>query len=119
MAQTDLFPEGFEDPETGTPLTAACIEIGIDDTLDADQPVDVTSGSITFSRGTDPPLSFPVAPSFFSKPWDGRLSLVLTDFAGMGFNGVELQLNLQVDPQPIFADGFESGDATSWTDEVP
>ncbi len=41
-----LFPEGFTDPDTGAPLTDACFEIGIDDTLDPDTPTVVTSATL-------------------------------------------------------------------------
>ncbi len=114
---TDLFPEGFEDPETGTPLTDACVEIGIDDTLDPDQPTSVTSATLQFFGGS------PIGPvditSFFSDPWDGRLSIVFTDVAGLDTTGVVLELMIEESSPPIFADGFESGDTSSWTDQVP
>ena len=111
---TDLFPEGFEDPETGTPLTDACVEIGRDDLLDASVPTTVTSATLqTFGDVSIGPLDIT---NFFEDPWDGRLSIVFTDLAGAGIDGVVLDLQTQpIDPTEIFADGFESGDATSWT----
>ena len=111
----DLFPEGFEDPETGTPLDAACLEIGIDDTLDADIPVEVTSA--VFEASGDSGTIFPPTDitSFFSSPWDGRLSVILEGLAGEGINGILLELTLEPFVGSIFADGFESGDTSSWT----
>lgn len=119
MGTSDLFPEGFEDPETGTPLTDACVEIGIDDTLDPDPPMIVTSASLTFTRNDTPFLDLTIPDHFFSTPWDGRLSLVLQDFAGLDIDGVQLMMDMQPDPMSIFADGFESGNTSSWTSEVP
>lgn len=106
----DLFPEGFEDPDTGTPLTDICIEIGRDDTLDAAPPAVVRSASLRITGGvTIGPLDIT---SFFSTPWNGRLSTVLTGLAGQDIDSV--QLRLETAPPDIFADGFESGDATAW-----
>ncbi len=122
FANDDLFPEGFEDPETGTPLDSACVEIGIDDTLDGNTPVEVTQALFEASNADGtviPPIDIT---SFFSNPWDGRLSIVFPGRAGAGIDGMVLELTIQqapFDPQPIFADGFESGDTTSWTDQSP
>ena len=118
----DLFPEGFEDPATNTPLDAACIEIGIDDTLDSDTPSEVVNAMFEASGDMGeiiPPVDIT---SIFSDPFDGRMSLVFPGQAGQGINGTILDIKIQqdqFDPQPIFADGFESGDATSWTDQSP
>ena len=116
----DLFPEGFSDPDTGTPLDAACIEIGIDDTLDADVPVEVTEAMIeaSDSNGTIvPPTDIT---SLFPNPFDGRLSLVFPGMAGEGINGIVLEMTVrETDPSAIFADGFESGDASAWSDTTP
>ncbi len=116
---TDLFPEGFEDPDTGTPLTDACVEIGREDLLDSNGPVTVTNATIEFSGDSGTILPTTDITSFFSNPWDGRLSIVFPNFAGMDINGMILDITTEFDPQPIFADGFESGDASSWTDSTP
>ncbi len=119
---TDLFPEGFEDPETGTPLEAACIEIGIDDVLDADCPVDVTSASIQFQTPGGPVFQEPIdiTEAFSPNLWNGKMLVSLPNLAGMGINGVTIRLGMQPGADSaIFADGFESGDASAWTDQVP
>ena len=120
MGAIDLFPDGFEDPKTGTPLTAACIEIGIDDTLDFSTPTSVPNATVDLLDDMGSifggPLTIPT--SFFSDPWDGRLSLVVSETTGLGIT----ELRLKIDTQPaggIFADGFESGDATAWTEQTP
>ena len=116
-----LFPEGFEDPKTGTPLTAGCIEIGIDDALDADCPVDVTSAVLEFNT-PEGPLGEPidVTSAFPANFWNGEISSPIPGLTGQGINGVTIKLTMQESPgSDIFADGFESGDATSWTDQVP
>lgn len=117
----DLFPEGFMDPETGTPLNSACIEVGIDDTLDSDVPSQVNSATFEASNSDGsvlPPIDIS---SLFENPFDGRISLVFDGLAGEGIDGTILEMNVKnaPDPNAIFADGFESGDATSWTDQVP
>ena len=117
----DLFPEGFEDPETNTPLDAACIEIGIDDTLDSDVPSEVNSAMIEMSNSQGSVLPPTDISSFFDGPFDGRISIGFQGLAGQDIDGTVLEMNLinAPDPSAIFADGFESGDASSWTDEVP
>lgn len=117
----DLFPEGFEDPESGTPLDAACIEIGIDDTLDGDLPVEVNMATIEASNSMGQVLPPTDITRFFSNPWDGRLSFVAQGIAGQGIDGLVLEMQIQqgADPNAIFADGFESGDASSWSDSTP
>ena len=115
----DLFPEGFEDPETGTPLDAACIEIGIDDTLDSDVPIEVMEAIFEASNSNGPVIPPIDITSVFSNPWDGRLSIVFPGMAGMGIDGMTLELKVQESDGSIFADGFESGDASSWTDQSP
>lgn len=112
----DLFPEGFQDPETGTPLDSACVEIGIDDTLDSDIPSEVSNAMISFSSSGGTVLPPTDITSFFENPWDGRLSIVFTGLTGQDIADVQLQLVTQAAPDPstIFADGFESGDATAW-----
>ena len=117
---TDLFPEGFEDPETGTPLTAACLEIGIDDTLDGDCPVDVSEALLQFLRDGTPILSpIDVTQAFPGNVWNGRAVISIPNVAGMNINGVTIRLTMQSGDPNIFADGFESGDTSSWTDQVP
>ena len=112
----DLFPEGFEDPDTGTPLDTACIEIGIDDTLDNEENVFVTSAVINaFNNGTNV-FSSDIT-SIFSNPFDGTMSVNFPGTAGQGIN--EIKLTIETQPSTIFADGFESGDASAWTDQVP
>lgn len=113
---TDLFPEGFTDPETGSPLDAACLEIGISDTLDSDKPAEVQSAMFEASgdRGTIIP-NVDIS-SIFSSPFDGRVSVVFPGQAGQGINGLLLDIELkEAIPEPLFADGFESGDAAAWT----
>ena len=117
---TDLFPEGFEDPKTGTPLTAACLEIGIDDVLDADCPVDVTSAVLEFAT-PDGPLGEPldVTSQFPANLWNGRISIPIPGLTGMGINSVTIRLTMQQGDPNVFADGFETGDTSAWTSQVP
>ena len=119
LGTSDLFPEGFTDPKTGTPLTDACVEIGIDDTLDSDPPADVTSATLEFLSGGSTVIPPTDITGFFDNPWDGRLSIVVGGMAGQGIDEVRLQMQMQPTDGSIFADGFESGDASSWTDSVP
>ncbi len=111
----DLFPEGFEDPDTGTPLTAACIEIGIDDTLDNEEPVNVTSAVIDFFNADTNVFNADIT-SFFDD-FNGSASINFPGLAGQGIN--RAVINIETKPQEIFSDGFESGDTTAWTDTVP
>ncbi|MEM7356409.1 MAG: S8 family serine peptidase, partial [Acidobacteriota bacterium] len=118
----DLFPEGFEDPKTGTPLDTACIEIGIDDTLDSDCPVDVTSAVMQFNTPTGPLFEEPldITQAFSPNLFDGRARITVPNGVGQNVNGIVIRLTLQNPPESdIFADGFETGDAASWTDQVP
>ena len=115
FAGGDLFPEGFEDPATSTPLDSACIEIGIDDTLDGDQPVKVNSALFEASSSSGPVIPGIDITSFFDTPWDGRLSVVFQGAAGQGIDGMTLELEVE-NGTSIFADGFESGDASAWTE---
>ena len=117
IANGDLFPEGFEDPATGTPLDAACVEIGIDDTLDSDEPIEVTSALLDFiGDGFDP---FDVT-SGFTNPWNGRFSVGIPGFTGLGIDEVKLTITTAPSANAgIFVDGFETGDTSAWTDEVP
>ncbi|MEM7052125.1 MAG: hypothetical protein AAF604_20835 [Acidobacteriota bacterium] len=115
----DLFPEGFTDPDTGTPLDAACVEIGISDTLDSQFPVTVTQATLEFLDSDTSVLGPLDITDFFGDPWDGRLSLGISTFAGRDIDTVELKLTTAPSTGDIFADGFESGDATSWTSSVP
>ncbi len=118
---TDLFPEGFEDPKTGTPLSAACIEIGIDDTLDSDCPVDVTSAVVQFNTPDGPLFDEPldVTSAFPANLFNGPVSIPISGLTGMGINGVTIRLTMQQGNTEIFADGFESGDASSWSSQTP
>ncbi len=117
----DLFPEGFEDPKTGTPLDAACVEIGIDDTLDSDCPVEVTSAVLQFGTPSGPlgePLD--VTSQFPANFWDGKISIPIPGLTGMGINSVKIRLTMQESSGPnLFADGFETGDTSSWTSQTP
>ncbi|MEM7048807.1 MAG: S8 family serine peptidase [Acidobacteriota bacterium] len=114
----DLFPDGFEDPDSGTPLDAACIEIGIDDTLDSDEEVLVSSAMVEFFNDGTGLFGGPIdITSSFSNPFDGRLSIIFPGLAGQDID--EVRLTMDVQSKDIFADGFESGDASSWTDQVP
>ena len=84
---TDLFPEGFEDPESGTPLNAACIEIGIDDTLEADCPVDVTSAVVEFfnsGRHADGRSDRHHGGVLRGTSWDGNAIISVPNQAGHG-----------------------------------
>ncbi len=47
----------------------------------------------------------------FENPFSDQLMIEMDDD-----NGIMIS---QFDPEPIFADGFESGDASAWTDGVP
>lgn len=118
----DLFPEGFLDPDSGEPLDAACLEIGIDDTLDFDQPSSVTSAIFEASDDNGEIIPPTDITSLFSSPWNGRATVIFDNGAGQGINGLTLDIQMEpapFDSQPIFADGFESGDATSWNDSSP
>lgn len=115
----DLFPDGFTDPNTGMPLDAACVEIGIDDTLDPDVPVEVTEATIEASDSNGSIIPQTDITSFFSNPFDGRMSIVFPNMAGAGIDGIVLEMTVQQADQDIFADGFESGDASAWSDSTP
>ncbi|MEM1178360.1 MAG: hypothetical protein AAGM22_08455 [Acidobacteriota bacterium] len=115
----DLFPEGFQDPETGAPLDSACVEIGRIDTLDpTSTPTSLNQAVLRFNRdGATISGPFDIT-SFFNDPFDGRLSIVFTGLIGLDIDTVRLDLRME-EPNHIFSDGFESGDTSSWTDEVP
>ncbi|MEM7581738.1 MAG: S8 family serine peptidase [Acidobacteriota bacterium] len=117
MNGEDLFPEGFEDPETGTPLDAACIEIGIDDALDGDCPTNVTSATVQFFNNSTPIFDEPldITNAFSPNLFDGTANISVPNLAGQGINNVVVKMQLNnPPPSDIFADGFESGDATAW-----
>ena len=117
----DLFPEGFEDPETGDPLTSACIEIGRDDTMDNDYDDAVELTLATLLLQSDNTTIFgPIdITGAFPSPFDGTLSLVLDPFVGNDVDRIVVDMTFRDTTSDLFADGFESGDATSWTNEVP
>ena len=68
------------------------------------------------------PLGGPldVTEAFAGNIWDGRAVISVPNQAGLGINGVKIRLTMQPGADPnVFADGFETGDTSSWTDQVP
>ena len=110
----DLFPSGFVDPETGTPLTDACLQIGIDDPLESGAPKEVVSASIGASNEQGDVIPPTDISELFDQPWDGTLTAVFPGATGQGIDGVVLEIEVQDVPAAIFADGFESGDTSAW-----
>jgi len=89
---TDLFPGGIQ--SGGMFLTDACFTIGLDDPLTWEGLDTVTSAFIEFRQDTNVLLGPINITSFFSVPWNGFLSLSLPNGAGMGINGVHLEIVL-------------------------
>ncbi|MEM1182529.1 MAG: hypothetical protein AAGM22_29550 [Acidobacteriota bacterium] len=116
----DLFPDGFQDPQTNTPLDSACIKIGIDDTLDSDVPSTIEEAMFEGSNSQGSVIPPTDITQFFENPFDGDVTIVFQGMAGMDIDGTILDIKAQnFDGNPIFSDGFESGDTTAWTDEFP
>ncbi len=112
----DLFPDGFTDPGTSTPLDGACVEIGQQDPLESGVSRSVAKARIDFLDASGSSLFGGPVPitSFFNEPWDGTLSLVVSGLAGQNVNQVKLEIDTALD-QELFADGFESGDVSAWS----
>ncbi len=89
---TTLFPSGIE--VLGTPMTAACFSIGIDDPLDwagGDQIVSATIQFLVDEQTVHGPTN--IAP-LMTSPWDGRVNVTLPNAAGTGINGVRVEIIL-------------------------
>lgn len=110
----DLFPEGFEDPETGTPLTDACLQIGVDDPLESGAPKEVLSAMISASNEQGDVIPPTDISDLFDRPWNGLLTAIFPGVVGGGIDGVVLEMQVRDVPAQIFADGFESGDTSAW-----
>ncbi len=94
---TDLLPGGFTSPDTGGPLIDGCWFIGIDDLLDWESPLTVLSAEVNFltdSVVVAGPYDLDVA-GFFSVPWDGFFAVALAEAAGLGINGIQLDIVAQ------------------------
>lgn len=115
---SDLFPEGFTDPDTGTPLNDGGFEIGTDNALNGDMPVSVTSAIVNMFNDGNNVFTADIT-SAFSEPWNGSVSVNFPGLAGQGINEINLDLEMVPNPAPIFSDGFESGNTSSWTDSAP
>ncbi len=116
FASGDLFPDGFIDPATSTPLDGACVEIGQQDPLESGVPKSVVKGKIDLLDASGMSLFGGPVPitSFFSEPWDGTLSLVASGLTGQNVRQVKLEIDTANELE-LFADGFESGDVSAWS----
>lgn len=87
---TDLFPGSITfDSQL---LTDACFTIGIHDPLDWEGLDTIAVAEITFFIDGQPVIERADVTSFFTSPWNGFVSITLVDGAGMGINGVTLDL---------------------------
>ncbi len=90
---TQLFPGG--EMHEGQPLTDACFAIGLDDPLDW-QGLDTVNLAVIRFFQDDLTLVGPVdITALFSNPWNGVLNVTLPGGAGLGINGVRLEIILE------------------------
>jgi len=91
---SDMFPEGVTDDDTGIPLTDACFMIGLLDSLDWPGVDSVTSATISFmTDGGVVRGPFDVSGhDHFTDPWNGIFMMTLENGAGIGINGVHLEI---------------------------
>ncbi len=85
---TDLFPGGVF---VGAPLTDACFSIGLDDPLTWDGVDTIDQAIIQFFKDGSFQTSADVT-AMFSSPWDGVFDISLSNAAGLGYNGVRLEI---------------------------
>lgn len=96
---TSLFPGGLTEPGGSTPLVDACFLVGgiadiIGDPLDWPGMDTVTEAFISFLRDDEVVIG-PVdvsGPPYFAIPWDGHFRITVLDLAGVGINGVHLEI---------------------------
>jgi len=85
---TDLFPGGvFIGPE----LTDACFTIGLDDPLSWEGLDTVVQADIAFLTDGAIQTTGDVT-ALFSSPWDGIVDVALVNAAGLGYNGIRLEI---------------------------
>ena len=140
ISQFDHFPGGFEDPETGTPLS---MEVFVDAFYDVTF-TDVDPNN-NYRDGIGAPVVFESVPTRFETSYTGIADTSQPNFGlfsqAQGWdwirdNSISLgdgktlfipssrlrtRLTLQI-PDPnteIFTDGFESGDTAAWTSSPP
>ena len=90
---TDLFPSGqFSE---GHALTDACFAIGLDDPLDWDGLDGVILAVIRFFHDGQVIIGPFDVTNLFTDPWNGALNLTLPGGAGLGINGVQLEIRVE------------------------
>lgn len=120
----ELFPAGFFEPGTGTPLTDGCIEIGVEDPLDANRFAVILEGELTtYSGGSPvgPPVDAEEAVEWYRDDptppaaWKMNLQMRLSNAAGQGYDGFRLDFTAR---DGIFGDGFRGPDTNAWDQTV-
>jgi hypothetical protein len=89
---TDLFPAG--QALQGRALTDACFAVGLDDPLDLGG-ADVVLAVARFTQDGRTVIGPQDVTGFFAQPWDGIVNLTVPGGAGLGINGVELEIQVQ------------------------
>ncbi len=100
-----LFPGGVVDQGTSTLLTDACFMIGVEDLLDWDGLDVVTSATVSFlSDGSVVSGPHVVSgPDYFTVPWNGLFGLTVEDLAGVGVDGVHVEILVGKETQETVA----------------
>jgi len=112
----ELFPSGFFEPGTGTPLTDGCIDVGVADPLDLSRYGHVqgaTLDSITSSGFLFPPEDVTDSFQTFRQKgtWRSDARIDLSGAADLGIDRVRLRVDT-VDG--IFGDPFKNPDTGAW-----
>ena len=114
LAQGDLFPPGFTKQGRGVLLVDGCIEFGMQDPLSSDREQTVRNAFIQGESGDTIILPSTDVTDQLGGDFDGTGTVKIPGLAGQNVDRV--QLTLEFEDTEIFADGFESGDTSAWTD---
>jgi len=99
---SELFPDSFVD-SNGDPLLDVCFSIGIDDSMEWFGADVVLAASVEFLKDGETIIKTTnVTPQ--ANPWDGVLSLVINDAAGLGINQVHFELLIAKDVTSVAND---------------
>lgn len=102
---TDLFPDRLVDSQ-GMPLRDICYTIGLDDPLNW-AGADFVLAALFELRKDGQRILGPINITDLANPWDGFLSVVVEQAAGLGANQVRLEILISKDVPPPVNDDCE------------
>lgn len=115
----ELFPAGFFEPGTGTPLTDGCVDFGIDDPIDATNFAVIREATLTYYLGGlpfGPPQDVTDGFSFYLDPpsglWRAEGRTRIPNAAGQGFDSLRWEITSL---DGVFGDGFRGPDTDAWS----